>query len=74
MYLQAKFIVELCYQKDVPTSTSNVKYSLYLIFAHKPEETSTSQSSDSDNGFRHLEDVGKFARSYQIHLEGSNSI
>ncbi|XP_056002822.1 uncharacterized protein LOC125661031 [Ostrea edulis] len=50
---KVEIVVELWYQKDVPKSSSYVKYSLYLIFALKPE--------DGENKFRPLEDVRKFA-------------
>ncbi|XP_056003538.1 E3 ubiquitin-protein ligase MIB2-like [Ostrea edulis] len=46
---------------DVPRSSSEVKHSLYLIFAHNPEDNAGEPSGKDET----LKDVKKFASSYQ---------
>ncbi|XP_061170920.1 uncharacterized protein LOC133180401 [Saccostrea echinata] len=58
----AEIDVELWYQKDIPKSTSEVQYSLYLIFAHKVAK----ESDNNEDGFRPLKDVKKFARKHHV--------
>ncbi|XP_056004040.1 uncharacterized protein LOC125661033 isoform X1 [Ostrea edulis] len=62
----AKIDVELWYERDVPKCSPEVQHSLYLIFAHKPEEVTTASFKNTLNRFRPLEDVRKFARKSRL--------